>query len=106
MPDPCIIHGLAFMAPYVLVADDAFSLRVNIIKSYSHENLNLSEIIANYRISGARRIIENNFGIMASRFRVFRRLILAKVNAVEAIIKASVVLHNYLIRDGISDKKK
>ena len=41
--------------------------------------------------------MENAFGIAASRFRVFRRPIIAKVEKVVAITKAVVALHNYLI---------
>ena len=103
IPDPCKLDGSTFVAPYVFVADDAFPLRVNIIKPYSHNNLSLNEIVANYRISRARRTIENTFGIMAARFRIFRRPIVAKVSTVESITKACVAMHNYLIKDRFSD---
>ena len=46
--------------PYVIVADDAFPLRLNIVKPYSNFNLDINKFIANYRISRARRIIEKH----------------------------------------------
>ena len=57
----------------------------------------MSETVCNYRISRARRIIENTFGISASRFRVFRRPIVARVETVINVIKAVIALHNFLI---------
>ena len=58
--------------PYVFVADEAFPLRTYIMKLYAHRGLNATERIFNYRLSRARRIVENAFGILATRFRVFR----------------------------------
>ena len=43
-------------------------------------------------------MIEICFGICSSRFRVFRRPIIRKVETVIEITKAAVVLHNYFMR--------
>ena len=91
--------------PYVFLGDDAFPLRPNLIKPYAQTNLDIRKLIMNYRISRARRLIENSFGILAARFRVFRRPIHAKVTTVESITKAAVALHNYLMRDRVFNDK-
>ena len=47
-------------------------------------------------MSHARRIIENAFGILVQRWRVFdSRMYLSDTNAIK-IIKAATVLHNFL----------
>ena len=56
----------------------------------------MKEKIANYRISRARRQVENVFGICASRFHVLRKPIIAKVEVVISITKAVTALYNYL----------
>ena len=68
------------------------------MKPYPDQYLPLDERIFNYRLSRARRVIENTFGIAATRFRVFRRPIIAPEKKVILITKAVVALHNFLMR--------
>ena len=68
------------------------------MKSYSNHNIQLDQQIFNYKLSRARRIIENTFGIATTRFRIFRRPIIAKSENVILVAKAVVALHNYLMK--------
>lgn len=89
--------------PYVLVADDAFALTNNIMKPYpGHLDSLTPERIYNYRLSRARRIIENVFGIMAAKFRVFLTTIALHPVKVEMVTLTCVYLHNFLRRDSTS----
>ena len=59
------------------------------------DELNISKLIFNYRLSTARRLIENTFGILGSRFRLFRGPIIRKIEDIKQITKAAVILHNF-----------
>ena len=84
--------------PFVFVGDDAFGLKENMMKPYPSQNRTLEEKVFDYRLSRARRIIENSFGIATARFRIFRRPINAKVSTVKSVTKAVVGLHSFLMK--------
>lgn len=83
--------------PFTLLGDEIFPLRTWLMKPYPGKQLTHEQRVYNYRLSRARRTIENSFGILTARFRIFRRPIRANVSTVEKIIKATVCLHNYLL---------
>jgi hypothetical protein len=75
----------------IIIGDDGFPLRTNLMKPYSKTGLSHSERIFNYRLSRARRVVENAFGILLWRFRVFSRPIELKPDTVDKVIWALVV---------------
>ena len=97
IPPPAPVDNSNKVYPYVFVADDAFQLKPFLLKPFSRLDAGINKKTFNYRLSRARRLIENCFGIAAARFRIFRRPIIAKVDKVIAITKAVVALHNYLM---------
>lgn len=97
LPSPVPLPGREKPSPYVLVADDAFPLQVNIMKPFSGQHEKGSpERMYNYRLSRARRVVENAFGLLASVFRVFRKPMLINVQHAEVVSTACVYLHNFL----------
>ena len=92
---PRNLFGSGEKFPYVLVADDTFPLRMNIVKPYSQCQMDIKRFIAIYRIGRAGRSIEHSFGIWRAILCIFHQLINAKVEHVESHTKEAVVLQNY-----------
>lgn len=67
------------------------------MKPFPRKNLTRKQTIFNYRLSRARRVIENTFGILASRFRVLRAPMCLRVDNAIAVTKATIALHNFLL---------
>ncbi len=66
------------------------------MKPYSKSRLTAKERIFNYRLSRARGRVENAFGILACRFRVFLRDIELKTSTIDKVLWAACSLHNWL----------
>lgn len=84
---------IGFPEGSVIVGDDAFPLRPDLMKPFSKHGLSDEEKIFNYR---ARLVSENAFGILAWRFRVFARPIELKPDTIDRLIWAACSLHNWL----------
>lgn len=85
---------------FVFIGDEAFALTDNILKPYSQKDLDHDKRIFNYRLSRARNVVENTFGIISSRFRVLHTAINMKVGHVCYVVLAICALHNFLRRRG------
>ncbi|XP_066583085.1 uncharacterized protein [Prorops nasuta] len=70
-PEPLTIDGPPL--PYGLVRDEAFPLTDYLLRPYSAKGvLNSRKTVFNYRLSRSRKVIENSFDILVSRWRVLK----------------------------------
>lgn len=97
LPEPEALPQRHLPVPYIMVADNAFAMTSYIYKPYGFRNQPAPNRILNYRLSRARRIIENVFGIMSSKFRVLRKPIHFAPHKVKYVALAICALHNFLI---------
>ncbi|CAN7950630.1 unnamed protein product [Ixodes hexagonus] len=84
-------------APYAFVGDEAFQLRPDFLRPYPGKDLTGETRVYNYRLSRARRCVENAFGITAARWRILLRTINVVPRNVDYVVKAACVLHNFLV---------
>lgn len=74
-PPSTSLPGAAHLGdvPFVMVGDAAFPLKPYLMRPYPGQNH--QKRIFNYRLSRARMVVENGFGILPSRWRIFHRKI-------------------------------
>ncbi|XP_042147831.1 uncharacterized protein LOC121836742 [Ixodes scapularis] len=97
------------LASHVFVRDEAFQLRPDFLRPYLAKDLTGEKRVFNYRFSRGRRCAENAFGIMAALWRILLRTINLIPQSLDYVVKATCVLHNYLLEhcehpEGYADK--
>lgn len=99
IPPPEYVQGSFTDLPYVFIGDEAFALRTDFLKPINQKTLNQERIMFNYRLSRARRVVENLFGIMANRFRIFHTAINLEPRRIDIVVLTCCFLHNFLRRN-------
>ena len=73
--------------PYFFVGDEIFPLKTWLMRPYPGK-LDKEQMIFNYRLSQARRTIENALGILSARWRIFHTPITANIENIEKHVLA------------------
>jgi hypothetical protein len=91
------------LAPHVVVGDEAFPLKTYWMRPYpgSQSKGDNEKSIFNYRLSLARRVVENAFWILSQRFQIYQRTVRSLPENADNIIIATCTLHNYLRNQGM-----
>ena len=95
-PEPSPLPNDDKPIPYFILGDDAFPMRTTLMKPYRRSNLTHRQKIFNYRLSRGRRIVENAFGILASRWQCLARTMLQTPKVVKVVVSACICLHNLI----------
>ncbi|XP_076044731.1 uncharacterized protein LOC143027341 [Oratosquilla oratoria] len=85
LPQPSAPANSSKSLPYVFIGDEAFALRTDFLKPFAAKELTQERRIFNYRLSRARRVIENVFDIMSSRFGIFSKPINLNIKSIEKV---------------------
>ncbi|KAK4875957.1 hypothetical protein RN001_012379 [Aquatica leii] len=102
-PEPAVLPGRQKIIPFVMLADDAFALHEHVLKPYAGmHNKGSLERIFNYRLSRARRVVENAFGIVSVVFRVLRKPMLLEPPKATVVVLIALCLHNFIRKSNIS----
>jgi hypothetical protein len=96
LPSPRKLPQSNRVAPFVFVADAAFAQHENLMKPYPQLGLTTAEEIYNARVSRARNVVEDTFGILTSRFEIFQRPIHLVPEKCTTVVMAACYLHNFL----------
>ncbi|KAJ8414344.1 hypothetical protein AAFF_G00052140 [Aldrovandia affinis] len=101
------------LAPYTIVADEAFPLTEYMVKPYPNQGLTVEQQIFNYRLSRAWAAVENAIGILANRWGVILTTVHLRPETVELIVLSCCSLHNFLTQEcrekylqGIGDQEE
>lgn len=89
--------------PHVFVADEAFPLKRHMMRPHPGQNIVREKRVYNYRLSRARRMVECTFGILATQWRLYRRVLGVTPETAEKAVKATCILHNLLRADLVED---
>lgn len=99
--DKCLSGTQSPKVPYFFVGDEAFGLHKHLLRPFGGTHLTTEKRIFNYRLCRARRYVECAFGILSNKWRVLHRPINVQPDFAVDIVKACIVLHNFVRdRDG------
>ncbi len=72
VPDDQQLPGAEHLGkmPFTIVGDAAFPLKTYLMRPYPGRDLSTQQRIFNYRLSRARNVVENAFGILSSCWRI------------------------------------
>ena len=67
VPGNATLPGTNSKAPYVMVGDEAFLLKTYLMRPFPGQDLDNSRRVVNYRLSRARRVVENTFSVLSQK---------------------------------------
>lgn len=96
LPNPKQLPDSNLIFNYYFVGDAAFPLKSFLMRPYPGRFLDVKKENFNKRLSRARRVIENAFGILGARWRILQKTLEMLPTNADIVVKACVVLHNFV----------
>lgn len=96
---PKPLPGITELVPYViLIGDEGFGLQTYLLRPFPRSAVLHDEIKRkfNKRLCRARRVVENVFGILTQKWRIFLRPIESDIQTTVHVVKAACCLHNFI----------
>lgn len=100
LPDEQHLPGAEHLGnmPFTIVGDAAFPLKTYLMRPYPGRDLTRQQRIFNYRLSRARNVVENAFGILSARWRILHSRISIHPDKINSLILSACILHNFLLK--------
>lgn len=95
---PKALPGTTELVPHVLIGDEGFGLQTYLLRPFPRSAVLHDERkrTFNKRLCRARRVVENVFGILTQKWRIFLRPIESDVQTTVHVVKATCCLHNFI----------
>lgn len=104
IPPETMLPGTGTVVPHVLVGDEAFPLKLYLMRPYPGTQIDDDEKrVYNYRLSRARRVVENAFGILSQKFLIYQRTLNLDPENADITVMATCLLHNFISDENIAD---
>ena len=97
VPEDRNIPNTQISLPHVFVGDEAFPLKSYLMRPYPQPQTN-DPLKRNFndRLSRGRKVVENAFGQLAQKFRIYNRRIQLKPENADKVILTTCILHNFI----------
>lgn len=107
IPHKTPLPGRNLPVPYFFLGDDAFPLQPHIIKAYDgNHTMGSSKRVFNYRVCRGRRVVENVFGQLTHKFKIFHRPIQLIPEKATTVTLACIHLFNYIKRTAATQQNE
>jgi len=94
---PATFEASGTEMPFVILGDEAYPLKTNLMKTFARKDLSCEESVFNYSLSRARRCVECAFGILTAKWRLINKATEANVNNAERTVRCICLLHIIII---------
>ncbi|KAL4089516.1 hypothetical protein QTP88_024537 [Uroleucon formosanum] len=102
IPSDRELPGTNEKLPYVIIGDEAFPLKNYLLRPYPSPQIYEDEQkkVFNERLLRARKVVEDAFGQITAKFRIYCRRLKALPQNADKIVMTTCILHNFIKKDG------